>query len=146
MGWWADNVLMMEGERFQKKMEPPDQESWNNQMHIVRMFDQLIYNTDRNLQNLLITKDWQIIMIDHSRAFRLFHDLREAKNLAKIERGVLERLRKITEEEVRKAVGRHLTGPEVVGLMKRRDKIVAIFDEKIRKEGEAAVVYDLAKK
>jgi hypothetical protein len=33
----------------------------------MRAFDQLIYNTDRNLGNLLIDGDWRIWMIDHTR-------------------------------------------------------------------------------
>jgi hypothetical protein len=29
-------------------------------MYVCRVFDQLIYNTDRNLGNLVITKDWKL--------------------------------------------------------------------------------------
>jgi hypothetical protein len=42
-------------EAEKKKRAPPDEDGFNHQMYIVRVFDQLIYNTDRNLQNLLIT-------------------------------------------------------------------------------------------
>ena len=44
----------------------------------VRMFDQLIYNVDRNLGNLVIDKNWTIWMIDHSRAFRLLDEHQDA--------------------------------------------------------------------
>ena len=40
-------------------------------MSLVRVFDQLIGNIDRNVGNLLITSDWRIWAIDHTRAFRL---------------------------------------------------------------------------
>jgi len=42
-------------------------------MWVVRLFDQLIYNTDRNLGNLLIDKSWRLWMIDHTRAFKVLN-------------------------------------------------------------------------
>jgi hypothetical protein len=59
----------MESDRKAKKLESPDPEGWNKQMYAVRVFNQLIYNVDANLTNILITKDWNIWMIDHGRAF-----------------------------------------------------------------------------
>ena len=47
-------------------------------MQIVRLFDQLIYNIDRNLGNLMITNDWTIWAIDHTRAFRTYDDAQDA--------------------------------------------------------------------
>ena len=35
----------------------------------MKAFDNLILNTDRNAQNMLIDEDWHIVLIDHSRAF-----------------------------------------------------------------------------
>ena len=70
--WWVDNS-MMEVDRMKKHIEAPDKDSWNREMYVVRVFDQLIYNTDRNLQNLLIDADFHIWMIDHTRAFRHAH-------------------------------------------------------------------------
>ena len=87
---------MMEVDRKKKHLEPPDQDSWNRQMYVVRVFDQLIFNTDRNLQNLMVdTKEWQIWMIDHTRAFRMRTDLQEVKNLARCDRKLLAGLRKL---------------------------------------------------
>ena len=46
--WWIDDVMMDEGKRLKDKTEPPDSGLWNEQMQLVRIFDQLIYNVDRN--------------------------------------------------------------------------------------------------
>ena len=62
--------MMDEGDRLKKKIGPPDLQRWNASMQMVRLFDQLIANTDRNLGNLIITNDWSIWAIDHTRAFR----------------------------------------------------------------------------
>lgn len=44
-------------------------------IHILRVFDELIQNRDRNAGNVLWTKDWTMWMIDHPRAFRTGHEL-----------------------------------------------------------------------
>src|SRR6185503_13080477 len=76
--WWLDDS-MMETDRIKKKLESPDRDVWNREMYIVRVFDQLIFNTDRNLQNLMIDKEWHIWKIDHTRAFRQLTTLRQPK-------------------------------------------------------------------
>ncbi len=67
--WWVDDMQMMEAERYKKKISPPNQAAWLDQMANVRIFNELVYNTDPNLGNLLITNDWGIRLIDFSRAF-----------------------------------------------------------------------------
>jgi hypothetical protein len=128
--WWVDDVLMLELDRIKKKLQPPDVQSWNEQMEIVRVFDQLIFNTDRNLGNLVIDKKWRIWMIDHSRAFRISHDIREPKNLTRCDRALLEKMRGLTEAQLTGAMGEYVTKPEVQGILARRDKIVKHFEEK----------------
>jgi len=60
MTWWVDDVQMMESERLKKKIKAPDLDKWNDQMHQVNLFTELIYNTDQNMTNLLITNDWTL--------------------------------------------------------------------------------------
>ena len=137
--WWVDDVLMDEGERIKTKAPTPDPSAWNEQMWHVRLFDQLIQNVDRNLGNLLIDKSWAIWMIDHSRAFRLSNKLTSPKNLTRIERGALERLRALHAEALSAAVGDYLTSFEKRALLQRRDEIVALFEK-----GGPSMIYDRA--
>ena len=90
----------------------------------VRIFDQLIYNVDRNLGNLVIDKSWTVWMIDHSRAFRLFDKLKSPKDLRKIERGALERLKALDAPTLKAAVGNYLTPDERSAMLHapRRDR------------------------
>ncbi|MCW5981009.1 MAG: hypothetical protein KIT09_23205 [Bryobacteraceae bacterium] len=140
--WWIDDVLMTEKDRVQKKLDPPDRDRWNRQMHIVRLFDQLIYNTDRNLGNLVITQDWNVWMIDHTRAFRIQTTLRDPNNLQRCDRLLLEQLRKLDRESLTKALYPMLMKAEIGGILARRDLIVKHFEERIAAEGEDAVLYD----
>ena len=68
--WWIDNLLMDEEQRRAKNVTPPDENTWNEENHVMQVFDQLIYNMDRNQTNIQIDQDWHLWMIDHGRAFR----------------------------------------------------------------------------
>jgi hypothetical protein len=135
--WWVDDVLMDEGERLKTKTNSPDPIAWNEQMWHVRLFDQLIQNVDRNLGNLIIDKTWNVWMIDHSRAFRLSNKLNSPKNLTRIERGALERLRALDANALGTAVGEYLTSFERRALLQRRDEILAWFDK-----GGPSMIYE----
>ncbi len=139
--WWLP-VQMSEGERNERKIHPPDLEAWNNSMYRLRVFAELIYDTDRsNPGNVLIGKNWELYMVDFTRAFRLYHNLRHPENLVRCSRELLEKLRTLDAEELNARVGKYLTDMEIEGIMKRRDKIVEYFDKLIAEKGEPAVLY-----
>ena len=83
LSWWLP-IKMDDAERFEKKIEPPDPDKWNKQMFRVGVFDELVYDTDPNLTNVLIGQDWSVYRVDFSRAFRTFKDLRGEKNLVEM--------------------------------------------------------------
>ena len=125
--WWVDDVLMDEGERTRRKLLSPDTDCWNAQVRLVRVFDQLIDNIDRNLGNLLITKTWRIWAIDHTRAFRPSTTPRKPASLTHIDRETLARLEALDQETLRRSVGDYLTSADVKAVLARRDAIVAQF-------------------
>jgi hypothetical protein len=133
--WWIDDVMMEEADRLKTKTEVPDTEAWNRQMWHVRIFDQLIYNVDRNLGNLLIDKGWNVWMIDHTRAFRTIDTSKAPQDLKKIERGALERLKKLDAPSLKALTADYLSPEEQKRLLTRRDAIVKLFEQ----QGEAAL-------
>jgi len=135
--WWVEDVMMDEEDRTFKKMSAPNTDAWNQEMYVVRVFDQLIYNTDRNLTNVLIDKQWRIWMIDHSRAFRIRRDLRNPKNLVQCDRKLLARMKALDEATLRRQLSPYLSQFEIKSLLARRDLIVQFFESK----GESAL-YD----
>lgn len=140
--WWVDDVMMTELDRYKKGLPVPPSSEWNQQMWIVRVFDQLIANTDRNLGNLVICKNWDMWMIDHTRAFRARRDLLSKENLQKCDRTLLERLRKLDYATLEAAMKPYVNRMEIEGLLARRDLIVQFFDSQTRARGEANVLYD----
>jgi hypothetical protein len=127
--WWVDDVAMDEGERLKRKTSAPDSECWNAQMRLIRVFDQLIDNIDRNVGNVLITKNWRVWAIDHTRAFRPSTTPRKPENLTHIDRDTLERLKGLDEATLRAATKNYITAVDVRTLLKRRDAIVAQFEK-----------------
>lgn len=138
--WWL-KVQMDEVERMKKKITPPNLESWNAQMHRVRVFTQLVFDTDRNLTNLLIDPDWNLYMIDFSRAFRMHHQLKNEKDLVKCDRNLLTALRQLTLSQVEAKTKTYLNSSELKAIMARRDKIIAHFEKLIAQKGENEVLY-----
>lgn len=133
--WWVDDVLMDEGDRLKGRVPPTKPKEWNEQMQLVRIFDQLIYNTDRNMGNLLITKDWRVWAIDHTRAFRTHDTLKSPENVTRCDREVLERMKQLDKDTLKREVGPHLDDWQIRALLARRDRIVA----KLEQGGEGAL-------
>jgi len=140
--WWVDDTVMTEKDRFFKKEEPPNLDSWNKQMHIVRAFDQLIYNMDRNLGNLVIDKDWNLHMIDHTRAFRLHKKLKSQENLVRCDRKLFAALQALEQDQMRSELSPFLNKSEINAILARRDLIVELFEKKAAQQGDETVFYD----
>jgi len=83
--WWLADVAMDEGERSRSGETGPDSDRYASQVHIQRVFDELIQNTDRNSGNTLWTTDWRMWLIDHTRAFRLGTELLNPDLLERVE-------------------------------------------------------------
>jgi hypothetical protein len=133
--WWIDDVMMDEGKRLKDNTQPPDSGRWNDQLQLVRIFDQLIYNVDRNSGNLLIGKDWRVWAIDHTRAFRTQSTLKSTVNINRCDRQLLDRLKQLDRATLKKEVGGYLSDYQISGLLARRDVIVELLD----KAGPAAL-------
>ncbi len=140
LSWWLP-VKMDEVERHKQKLTAPDADAWNNQMYKVRIFDQLVADTDVNLTNVLIGEDWKIWRIDFSRAFRLTKDLKEPKDLVRCDRQLLEKLKTLDANALTEKTTHYLTKDEVKAVMARRDKMVAHFQKLIAEKGENEVLY-----
>jgi hypothetical protein len=140
LSWWLP-IKMDEDERVKQKIAVPDPDAWNNQMYRIRVFDQLVYDADPNLTNVLIGEDWKIWRVDFSRAFRLRKDLMNPNDLVHCDRQLLEKLRTLDGNQLAERTKHYLTKDEVKAVMARRDKIVARFQQLISEKGEAAVLY-----
>ena len=140
LSWWLP-VKMDEVERHKQGLAPPDADAWNYQMYKIRVLDQLVYDNDPNLTNVVIGEDWKIWRIDFSRAFRRHKDLKDPKDLVRCDRQLLEKLKTLDGNELAEKAKRYLSKDEVKAVMARRDKTVALLQKLIAEKGESEVLY-----
>ena len=111
-------------------------------MYTIRLFKQLTYDTDyNNVSNLLVDPDFRIYAIDFSRAFRLYNSLRKEESLGRFSRTVIDQLRNLDKETLLEKLGPWLTKGQIKSLLKRRDQILELVEERIAERVEAAVMY-----
>jgi hypothetical protein len=128
-------------ERYKQKIQVPDADAWNNQMYKIRVFDQLISDSDPNLTNVLIGENWQLWRIDFSRAFRHNKEPKDNKELEHCDRQLFQKLKALDVNVLTEKTNGYLTKDEVEAVMMRRDKIVAQVQKLIAEKGEKEVLY-----
>ncbi len=144
----------------EQKIRIPDQAQGpvERMKWLTRAWDSLIANEDRTQQNILFTEDWRTILIDHSRAFRSSREFTDRLMFGvggirrgddgrfllfvRLPRRFYERVRALTRDSIRAAVGDTLTDKEVGAVLARRGLLIKEIDDQIRLKGEAAVLYD----
>ena len=137
---WIEKT-MTERDRIKNKVNPPRPMDWIRQKENMHVFDNLIYNTDRNQGNILIDEDWKLWMIDHTRAFRRVDNLLEPPSMGLCGKTLWQRLQEVSDSEIEARLKPHLTRPEINSLLKRRVKIVAFLNKLIQEKGEGSVLF-----
>ena len=99
------------------------------------MFDNLICNTDSNLGNWLIDPAWNIILIDHSRAFTT--DTKMVHPMDRVIRALWVRMQALTEESLTAALGEWLNGDEIGAILERRDRMEEEIAKLVEAKGES---------
>jgi hypothetical protein len=129
-------VLWLNGVRSWESVMPlPKPRSWDQQLARMKMFDDLIGNSDRNKGNLLVDADWHIFLIDHSRAFAA--DLRLPQELQNIDRRLWERMLALDEPGLKTRLGEWVDGRRIQALLRRRDAMKKKIDMLVAARGEA---------
>jgi hypothetical protein len=137
---WLEHAMTDE-KRQKDNIKPPDDQQWQKQLQIMNVFDQLVFNTDRNKGNILIDPNWKLWMIDHTRAFRRIPDLQKVAVLNVCERNLYHNLKALDEKAARERLKDYLTSFELDALFKRRQMIVDRYAKLIADKGESKVLY-----
>jgi len=150
---WIEDCMTL-GDREEKgiKMPPVKVLGWNRATYIQRLWDNLIANEDRHRNQILITPDWRMILIDHSRSFRasarftkrLLYTARNPegpKLMSELPRALVDRIKALNPAAIRSVVGDLLSAIEIDAVLLRRDLIMAEVDRLIRANGEDKVLY-----
>jgi hypothetical protein len=138
--WWVDDVQFDENGRIRSRATAPDELAWSRQVQRMRLFSELLADSDRNQGNILITKDWRLVLIDFTRGFCLNRNVREPIKLRQVEAAALERLRTLHYGEIDERLGAWVSETEIKCLLVRRDALLQHFEELIAARGTKAVI------
>jgi hypothetical protein len=115
---WVENVVDSTGEA-----PVPSHGDWETQLVRMRMFDNLIGYRDRNPANMLRDASWNLILIDHSRAFSASPEL--PNRLSRIDETLWERIQHLTRAQLDSALKAWLTEEELRAVLDRRERMKA---------------------
>jgi len=152
---WVESKMSLK-KKFEDKVKTPSIKIfyWNRAFYKARAFDNLIANEDRHQNQTLITEDWRMILIDHSRSFRtakkftkkLIYDEKNKEGptfiMKELPRALYEKIKSLNAEVIKNAVGEYLTDKEIEAVLIRKDLIVKWVENRIKKMGEDKVLYD----
>ena len=123
---WVEGVTMAEFTGT-----PPDLAAWRGQVSLMWLFDDLVGNIDRHVNNAIVTSEFRLALIDNSMTFRSGPDLPNDLNRSgssgtratywqvpfdkereeyptRYPAALIDKLRSLTEKEVKAAVGRYI--------------------------------------
>jgi hypothetical protein len=141
---WVEES-MTEKSRKKDDISPTSPRFWMLQYQMMYLFDNLIYNDDRNTGNILIDKDWVLWLIDHTRAFRPVSEFRNVSAIVLCERTVWENLKNLKDSVIEERLDAYLDTYEMKTLLERKQKMIAHVEELIVKRGVDSVLFDLEK-
>ena len=142
------DFMMFYREKQEKKIKCPPRHvySFNRATYLWKFWDNLIANEDRNWGDIMITEDWRILIIDHSRSFRTYKKFEHKRKgddepIKQLPRALVEKLKSVDFEMIRNAVGEYLTDKEIDAVLVRRDLLLKEVDRLIEKFGEDKFFY-----
>lgn len=140
--WLENEGLRSNAERVQAREYPRDVQSWMAQEWTMDIFDALIFNDDRHADNVLVDAEWNLWMIDHTRAFQSATSILGPDKLHRIDARLLAGLESLERDTISRLLDPYLEPDQISALMDRRDALIEHFNKLIDIEGEAAIVYD----
>ena len=136
---WVENATT-EASRLKDGAEPADPIGFEHQIQNLRVFDNLIANTDRNPGNILLDSRGKVWFIDHTRSFAGQEELRNPDAITGCGSELWNRLREVTDDEIRVSVKGYI-GPFMDALLDRRDLLVELLNERIKDEGASEFLF-----
>lgn len=132
-------------ERLEEGIDERFEKLWLFQKQNMAVFDNLIYNFDRNPGNMLLDGRGKVWFVDHTRAFKILPSLNHRDDIQVVERELWENLKALDPEIVRQRLGPYLRKTEIDALMVRRDKLVTLIAKRIARHGEEAILFQFVR-
>jgi hypothetical protein len=117
---WVEQIVDATGP---EPTEPESRAHWDAQLARMAMFDNLIANRDRNKRNMLRDDAWNLILIDHTRAFGPGAEL--LYKMARIDHEYWAKIEALTRGQLDATLRAWLEAGEIDAILKRREAMRA---------------------
>jgi hypothetical protein len=123
--FWIDDSINLRA-MVERKLQPDGWCDAEPQYNLMNVFDVLIHNTDRTQENALFTRDWMLVLIDHSLAFRTHQKRPRLLYLGELQLppALAERLAALDATQLQQALGPWLQKRQIDAILKRRDQLL----------------------
>ena len=117
---WLENIVgLNEGE----SPDASHRVHWENQLVQMAMFDNLIGNRDRNRGNIIRDAEWNVILLDHARAFGTGTEL--LHKMTRIDGAFWTRIESLTRPQLDTALRGLIGDSEIQAILDRRERMRA---------------------
>src|SRR5687768_16415168 len=135
---WTQNMRMLK-EVQEKKLRPTPArlEAYSFQLRRQKVFHNLTGNLDPNQGNILFDPDWNVVLIDFSRAFTSTRKL--VFEATAIDQPFFDRVKALDRDTLRRELGSFVEAGAVEAILARRDDLVKAFEKVAAQKGDRQV-------
>ena len=135
--------IITENERKMKNIDPPDLKVFKNNLEVINIFENLVYDEDclDPDDNLINMEDWRVWRVDFSMAFSLTPELIPGCKITRCSKKLYKNLQKLESEAVKAKLNPYLNDEEIEALLKRKNVITDTIQQLIKEKGEASVLF-----
>jgi hypothetical protein len=123
--------------------KPPSAQYVDLQKLVIVVFDNLVYNFDRNTGNMLVDRSGKLWFVDHTRTFTRMGALPGSEYIVVCDRKLWQQLKAVDKDQLKRALGPYLDGGQLTALIKRQKTLIRHIEKLIKKKGEGEVLFDL---
>lgn len=127
-----------------RELSPTERTRHALQVDQMKVFDNLIYNIDRNLGNFLTDAGGRVWYVDHTRSFLRLPVLPQADAVVRVDRDFWKRLQEVSDRSLVESLSPHLPEPEVRALLERRRQLVERIETRLEEKSRARVIFSMA--
>ncbi len=132
-----------ESDRREKGPEPSDPEAFLTAMQVIKIFDNLVYNSCADADDIYVGKEtWKIQRVDFNGAFDTFKELVAGCDFSRCTRALFQKLIDWDDKKVTDIMAPFLNPEEIKALSVRKNLILQKIQQLIKDKGEKAVLFE----
>ena len=136
-----------EDDRRLKKLEPPDPAAFADALEEMAVFENLTQCPRTDMGDVMIHRDtWKVCRVDFMEAFDPDARLFPNSSVTRCSRRLFKGLEAASPKSLQTLLTPYLDADEIESLLERRQSILQALRAAIKEKGEAAVLFDIARK